>query len=51
MSHILEAIYNLLCFLTEDAKAWGLVNLPSPLKETVEKLTNELEKYLDETKA
>ena len=47
MNSLLNALYELLSFITEDAVANGLVKLPKSLSDKMNSLCNELGDYLD----
>lgn len=47
MNTLLSALYDLLCYITEDAVAHGLNKLPSGLNAKMNELANELGEYLD----
>lgn len=46
---LLKALDELLSFVTEDAVAHKLINLPKPLLEKLTQVSIELSKYLDES--
>lgn len=48
MNTILDALYNLLSFVTEDAVANGYIKLPKHLHKTLNETCIELGNYLDE---
>lgn len=49
MSQILNAIYDLLCYCTEDAVAHGFMkDVPMSIRTKMNELANELGEYLDE---
>lgn len=50
MRHLLESIYQIGCFITEDAVAHGLTkNIPEDLMKDIHELVGKIETYLEET--
>lgn len=48
MNTLLETLYNLLSFITEDGIAHGITkNMPDSMKYAMENLMKELERHLD----
>lgn len=49
MKTLLETLYNLLSFITEDARAHGIVKLPEELMAILNATMVELEHFMDTT--
>lgn len=47
MNTLLNALYELLSFITEDAQAWKLGHVPPAILNQMNKLCNDLGDYLD----
>lgn len=47
MNSLLKALYEILSFITEDAVAHGLGDVPKSIHEKMNSLCNELGDYLD----